>query len=167
METRTAGIISRNLKDLGYEVKTGIGVTGVAGVIKNGNGPTVVYRADMGCNAVKETTGLPYASSKVVKKEDGSETPVMHACGHDAHVTWILGVARFMAENKNIWKGTLIMVGQPAEEPILGAEAMVKDGLYTTHGVPKSDYLFGLHTAPVGVGLVAVATVSEWPAQIR
>ncbi len=158
METRTAGIIAKELKALGYEVKTGIGVTGVVGTIKNGQGPTVMYRADMDCNAVLETTGLPYASTKVVKREDGSETPVMHACGHDAHVTWMLGIAKIMAENKGLWKGTLIMVGQPAEEPILGAEAMVNDGLYTTAGVPKPDYLFGMHTAPVGVGLVAAAT---------
>lgn len=158
METRTAGIVEKELKSLGYEVKTGIGETGVVGILKNGNGPTVMYRADMDANAVKETTGLPYASTKVVKRDDGSETPVMHACGHDAHVTWMLGVAKLMAEHKDLWKGTLIMVGQPAEEPILGAEAMVNDGLYTTHGVPKPDYLFGLHTAPVGVGLVAAAT---------
>jgi len=158
METRTAGIVEKELMSLGYEVKTGIGVTGVVGVMINGNGPVVMYRADMDANAVKETTGLPYASTKVVKREDGSEAPVMHACGHDAHVTWMLGVAKLMAEHKNLWKGTLIMVGQPAEEPILGAEAMVNDGLYTTYGIPKPDYLFGLHTAPVGVGLVAAAT---------
>lgn len=158
METRTAGIIAKDLKSLGYEVKTGIGVTGVVGIMKNGDGPTVMYRADMDCNAVKETTVLPYASTKVVKREDGSETPGMHACGHEAHVTWMLGIAKLMAEHKDLWKGTLIMVGQPAEEPIMGAEAMVNDGLYTTHGVPKPDYLFGLHTAPVGLGLVAAAT---------
>lgn len=158
METRTAGIVEKELKSLGYEVKTGIGETGVVGILKNGNGPTVMYRADMDANAVKETTGLPYASTKVVKRDDGSETPVMHACGHDAHVTWMLGVAKLMAEHKELWKGTLIMVGQPAEEPILGAEAMVNDGLYSSHGVPKPDYLYGLHTAPVGVGLVAAAT---------
>ena len=158
METRTAGIIADNLKELDYEVKTGIGVTGVVGILKNGNGPTVMYRADMDCNAVKESTGLPFASTKVVKREDGTETPVMHACGHDAHVTWMLGVAKLMAENKDLWKGTLVMVGQPAEETIQGAEAMVNDGLYTTHRVPKPDYLFGLHTAPIGTGLVAAAT---------
>lgn len=158
METRTAGIVTDNFKNLGFEVKTGIGVTGVVGIMNNGDGPTVMYRADMDCNAVKETTGLPYASTKIVKRDDGSETPVMHACGHDAHVTWMLGVAKLMADHKKLWKGTLIMVGQPAEEPILGAEAMVNDGLYTTHGIPKPDYLYGLHTAPIGVGLVSAAT---------
>lgn len=158
METRTAGIIEKELKSLGYTVKTGIGVTGVVGVLKNGEGPVVMYRADMDCNAVKETTGLPYASTKVVKREDGSETPVMHACGHDAHVTWLLGIAKLMAAQKDIWKGTLVMVGQPAEEPIMGAEAMVNDGMYSRHGVPEPDYLFGMHTAPIGLGLVAAAS---------
>ena len=158
MEVRTAGIIAKELKALGYDVKEKIGITGVVGVLKNGAGPVVMYRADMDCNAVKETTDLPYASTVTVKREDGTETPVMHACGHDAHVTWMLGIAKLMAENKPLWKGTLIMVGQPAEEPILGAEAMVNDGLYTTHAVPKPDHLFGMHTAPIGVGLVAAAT---------
>ncbi|MDC8001183.1 amidohydrolase [Aequorivita todarodis] len=158
METRTAGIIAKDLKSLGYEVKTGIGVTGVVGIMKNGDGPTVMYRADMDCNAVKETTGLPYASTKVVKREDGSETPVMHACGHDAHVTWMLGVAKFMAEHKDTWKGTLVFVGQPAEEPIMGAVAMVDDGMYSKYGVPEPDALIGMHTAPIAVGMIACAT---------
>lgn len=158
METRTAGIIEKELKSLGFAVKTEIGITGVAGILNNGEGPVVMYRADMDCNAVRETTGLPYASTKVIKREDGSETPVMHACGHDAHVTWMLGIARLMAGHKDLWKGTLVMVGQPAEEPITGAEAMVNDGLYTLHGVPEPDYLFGMHTAPVGLGLVAAAS---------
>lgn len=158
MEVETAKIVSDNLTSLGYEVKTGIGQTGVVGIMKNGNGPIVMYRADMDCNAVKETTGLPYASTKVVKRDDGTETPVMHACGHDAHVVWMLAVAKFMAENKNLWKGTLVLVGQPAEEPILGAEAMVNDGMYTTHGVPEPDYLFGIHTAPIATGMVIAAT---------
>lgn len=158
METRTAGIVEKELNSLGFNVKTGIGVTGVVGILENGDGPVVMYRADMDCNAVKETTGLPYASTKVVKREDGSETPVMHACGHDAHVTWMLGIAKLMAGQQDLWKGTLVMVGQPAEEPIMGAEAMVNDGMYTRHGVPEPDYLFGMHTAPVGLGLVAAAS---------
>lgn len=158
METRTAAIIVKELQAAGYEVKTGIGVTGVAGILKNGEGPIVMWRGDMDCNAVKETTGLPYASTKVVKRDDGTESPVMHACGHDAHVTWLIGLARAMAQMKNSWKGTLIVIGQPAEEPILGAEAMVKDGLYTTHGIPEPNYLLGIHSAPVPVGVVAVAS---------
>ncbi len=156
METRTAAIVAKELKALGFDVKTGIGVTGVVGVLKNGDGPVVMYRADMDCNAVKETTGLDYASTKIIKKDDGTETPVMHACGHDAHTTWLIGVAKLMTEMKSQWKGTLIFVGQPAEEPILGAEAMVKDGMYQK-GIPEPDYLFGMHTAPIPVGIVAAA----------
>jgi hypothetical protein len=94
MEIRTSGIVAQELQSLGFEVISGIGKTGVVGILKNGTGPTVMYRADMDCNSVKEITGLPYASNKTMKKEDGTETPVMHACGHDAHVTWMLGVAR-------------------------------------------------------------------------
>jgi len=158
MEIRTAGIIASQFKDLGYEVTEGIGKTGVVGLMKNGDGPVVMYRADMDCNSVKETTGLDYASAKIVKLPDGSETPVMHACGHDAHVTWMIGVAQFFAQHKDLWKGTVIFVGQPAEEPILGAEAMVNDGLYAKHNIPEPDYLFGIHTAPIAVGMVAAAT---------
>lgn len=155
METRTAGIVADELEALGYEVKTGIGVTGVVGILRNGDGPTVMYRADMDANAVAEATGLDYASKVRAIRPDGTEVPVAHMCGHDAHVTWMLGVARIMAENQADWAGTLIFVGQPAEEPITGAAAMVADGLYTTHAVPVPDYLLALHTAPVGTGLVA------------
>ncbi|MFT3679921.1 MAG: amidohydrolase [Ferruginibacter sp.] len=151
-ETRTAGIIAKELKTLGYETITGIGKTGVAGILKNGSGPVVMYRADMDCNSVKEVTGLPYASTRTMKKEDGSETPVMHACGHDAHVSWLLGIAKIMMAIKNTWKGTLVLIGQPAEEPLTGAQAMVNDSMYFK-GVPVPDYLIGMHTAaqyPVG-----------------
>jgi len=151
MEVRTSGIIEKELKALGYEVITGIAKTGLAGILKNGNGPIVMYRADMDCNSVKETTGLLYASTKTMKKEDGTEVPVMHACGHDAHVTWMLGIAKIMAAIKNEWKGTLVFIAQPAEELMVGAEAMVKDRLYE-RGVPVPDYLFGLHTWPIRVG---------------
>jgi hippurate hydrolase len=150
METRTSAIVAKELTSLGYEVITGIGITGVVGIFKNGNGPIVMYRADMDCNAVKETTGLPYASSKMVKKQDGVEVPVMHACGHDAHTTWMLGIARIMLTLKSQWKGTLIMIGQPAEEPGGGAEAMAAE-MYKK-GVPEPDYLLGMHTAPAPVG---------------
>ncbi|GET45587.1 amidohydrolase [Capnocytophaga felis] len=158
MEKRTAGIVAKELKQYGYEVKTGIAKTGVVGILKNGKGPVVMYRADMDANAVKETTNLPYKSTKQVVKEDGTQTYVMHACGHDAHTTWLLAAAKFMAENKKLWKGTLVMVAQPAEELIEGAEAMVQDGMYTKHNVPKPDYLFGMHTAPFSVGMVAAAS---------
>jgi hippurate hydrolase len=155
METRTAEIVARELRSLGYEVKTGIGETGVVGILRNGDGPTVMYRADMDANAVEEDTGLPYASTVRVQREN-DEVPVAHTCGHDAHVTWMLGVAKAMVELKDNWSGTLILVGQPAEEPIMGAVAMVRDGLYTQHGVPKPDYLLGMHTAPVPTGIMSV-----------
>lgn len=153
MELRTSGIIAKELKALGYEVITGIAKTGVAGVLKNGDGPVVMYRADMDCNSVKEITGLPYASTKTMKKEDGTEVPVMHACGHDAHVTWLIGIAKIMMATRSEWKGTLVFVGQPAEEVMLGAEAMVSDRIYEK-GIPRPDYLFGLHTWPIPVGTI-------------
>jgi amidohydrolase len=151
-ETRTSGILAKELTALGFEVITGIAKTGVAGILKNGDGPVVMYRADMDCNSVKEITGLPYASVKTMKKEDGTETPVMHACGHDAHVTWLIGVAKIMAASKDQWKGTLVFVGQPAEEPMTGAKAMVQE-IYNK-GVPVPDNLFGLHTWPIAVGTI-------------
>jgi amidohydrolase len=153
MEVRTSGIVTKELKSLGYETITGIAKTGVAGIFKNGDGPVVMYRADMDCNSVKEITGLPYASTKTMKKEDGTETPVMHACGHDAHITWLLGIAKIMMAKKNEWKGTLVFIAQPAEEVMLGAEAMVNDKMYEK-GVPVPDYLFGLHTWPIPVGTI-------------
>lgn len=152
METRTAGIVAKELKSLGYEVTTGIGKTGVIGILRNGSGPTVMYRADMDANAVEEETGFDYASKVRVKRLDGLEVPVAHMCGHDAHVTWMLGMARVMANLRNKWSGTLVLVGQPAEEPITGAKAMVDDGLYKI--APKPDYFLALHTAPIATGLV-------------
>lgn len=154
METRTAGIVARELKALGFKVTTGIGGTGVVAVLQNGDGPVVMYRADMDANAVEEATGLPYASKVRVKRPDGAEVPVGHMCGHDAHVTWMLGMAKALTGLKSSWKGTLILVGQPAEEPIMGAQAMVDDGLWTKHNLPKPDYFIGMHTAPVPVGVV-------------
>lgn len=153
MEIRTSGIVAKELKALGYEVITGIGKTGVVGILKNGNGPVVMYRADMDCNSVKEITGLPYASTKTMKKEDGTEVPVMHACGHDAHITWLIQIAKMMVNLKREWKGTLVMLAQPAEEPMTGAKAMVNDKMYEK-GVPVPDYLFGMHTTPIGTGRI-------------
>lgn len=153
MEVLTSGIIAKELKALGYEVITGIGKTGVVGILKNGTGPTVMYRADMDCNSVKEITGLPYSSTKIMKKEDGTETPVMHACGHDVHVTWMLGVAKIMMTLKNEWKGTLVFVAQPAEELLAGAQAMVNDSMYAK-GVPVPDYLLGMHTWNIPLGTI-------------
>ncbi len=153
MEVRTAGIVAKGLKSMGYQVITGIAKTGVVGIFKNGSGPVVMYRADMDGLPVKERTGLPYACTKTGKREDGTETPVMHACGHDAHVTWFLGVAKIMIALKNEWKGTLVLVAQPAEETVLGAKAMAADSLFKKL-VPVPDYLFGMHTKAIAVGKV-------------
>ena len=150
MEVRTSAIVAKELKSLGFEVMTGIGKTGVVGILKNGDGPVVMYRADMDCNAVKETTGLSYASLKTAKNAEGVEVPVMHACGHDAHTTWMLGIAKIMLTLKSQWNGTLIMISQPAEEPGGGANAMAAE-MYKK-GVPEPDYLLGMHTAPAPLG---------------
>lgn len=157
MEVRTSDIVAKELKTLGFEVIKGIAKTGVVGILKNGEGPIVMYRADMDCNSVKETTGLPYASTKTMKKDDGTEVPVMHACGHDAHVTWMLGIAKLMVALKNEWKGTLVFLAQPAEEPLTGAQAMVHDKMYEK-GTPVPDYLFGMHTWPIAVGTIINGT---------
>lgn len=156
-ETRTSGIVAKELQALGYEVKTDIGQTGVVGILRNGDGPAVMYRADMDALPVAEETGLPYASTNRVVQADGSEVPLMHACGHDAHTVWMLGLAKAMAELQSAWNGTLILVAQPAEEVVRGAKTMVEDGLYTRHGVPVPDYLLGMHSAPGPTGLVASA----------
>ncbi|MBY0477219.1 MAG: amidohydrolase [Chitinophagaceae bacterium] len=157
MEVRTSAIVAKELKALGYEVMTGIGKTGVAGILKNGDGPVVMYRADMDCNSVKEITGLPYASTKTMKKDDGTEVPVMHACGHDAHITWLLQISKMMVALKSEWKGTLVILAQPAEEPLTGAKAMVNDKMYEK-GVPVPDYLFGMHTWPIATGSIINGT---------
>jgi len=154
MEVRTAGIVAKELEALGFEVKTGIGKTGVVSILKNGDGPTIMYRADMDANAVEEATGLPYASKVRVKRADGVEVPVGHMCGHDAHVTWMLGAAKVLVGLKDQWSGTLILVGQPAEELIEGAAAMINDGLYTKHGVPVPQFLIVLHTSPGPTGFI-------------
>lgn len=149
LEIKTAKIVADELKRLGYEVIEKIATTGVVGILENGVGPVVMYRADMDANAVEEKTELEYASTKV---------NVMHACGHDAHITWLIGVARVMSAMKDDWSGTLVLVAQPAEETIEGARAMVEGGesekgMYEK-GVPKPDYLFGMHTAPLPTGTV-------------
>jgi len=157
METRTAAIVAKELKALGYEVKTGIGKTGVVGILRNGDGPKVMYRADMDALPMKETTRLPYVSTKPVMQQDGTETPAMHACGHDSHTVWMLGLAKALVALKSDWKGTLILVAQPAEEGVAGARAMVEDGLYTRHGVPVPDFLLGMHSGPGPTGYIASA----------
>jgi hippurate hydrolase len=155
-ETRTAGVVARELKALGFEVTTGIGKTGVVGVFRNGPGPTLWFRGDIDSNSVKEATGLPWAATQPQRLPDGSEIPVMHACGHDAHVTWLLGLAKAMKTLKADWSGTLVVYAQPAEEVGLGAQAMVKDGLFS-RGFPKPDLALSSHAVPLAVGLAVNA----------
>lgn len=115
-EFRTAKIAADYLTKYQFEVSTGIGVTGVVGMMKNGEGPTVMLRADMDALPVAEATGLPYASTKVARDEEGIEVGVSHVCGHDLHVTWLMGAVRLFSEHKDQWKGTLMAVFQPGEE---------------------------------------------------
>ena len=158
METRTAGIVAEELRALGFEVRTGIGKTGVAGILKNGDGPVFMFRGDMDALPVEEKTGLPYASKVRVTNLDGNEVPVAHMCGHDAHTSWAIALGKAMSRLKDQWSGTLVLVTQPAEEPIEGASAMLKDGLYTKHGVPKPDYYLTMHTGPFPTGVVVLTS---------
>src|SRR6185437_2688518 len=141
-ENRTAGIAADHLRAAGYDVTTAVGKTGVVGVLRNGDGPTIMLRADMDALPVREATGLPYASH-VTMDQNGKSVPVMHACGHDMHVTWLIGVATLMAKNRNRWRGTLMAVFQPAEETGAGAQAMIDDGLFRRF--PKPSAILGQH----------------------
>lgn len=161
METRTAGIVAKELRALGFEAKTGIGKTGVVGILKNGDGPVFMFRGDMDALPIEEKTGSPYASKVRVTNLDGIEVPVAHMCGHDAHTTWAIALGKAMTRLKDKWSGTLVLVAQPAEEPIEGAIAMIQDGLYTKHGVPKPDYFLTFHTGPFPTGTV-VLTSGRW-----
>src|SRR5262245_49092783 len=115
-ETRTAGLAADRLRAAGYKVTTGIGRTGVVGLLRNGDGPTVMLRADMDALPVEEATGLPYASKVTVTDREGRTVPVSHMCGHDMHVTWLAGATKLLAEARTTWRGTLIVVFQPEEE---------------------------------------------------
>ena len=116
-EARTAGIAAERLRAAGFEVATGVGNTGVVGLLRNGDGPVVMMRADMDALPVEEATGAPYASKVTATDPEGNTVPVMHACGHDMHVTWLAGAAALLAQSRDRWKGTLLAVFQPAEEP--------------------------------------------------
>lgn len=142
-EYKTADRLARELSSLGYEVTRNIGKTGLVGVMKNGDGPTLMIRADMDGLPVLEKTGLSYASQVLQTNLEGEQMPVMHACGHDMHMTTLIGVARRMAEVRDQWQGTLMLLGQPAEEAIGGARAMVADNLYERVGRP--DFALALH----------------------
>lgn len=142
-EAETAARVAKELKDAGLEVTENVGGHGVVGVLKNGDGPVIMVRTDMDALPVKELTGLPYASKKLVKEESGREVNVMHACGHDMHMTSFIGTARVLAKSRDQWKGTVVMIGQPAEERVLGARLMLRAGLFSKF--PKPDKAVALH----------------------
>jgi amidohydrolase len=154
-EEKTSARMADELKRAGFEVTAGVGKYGVVAVLKNGNGPTVLVRSDLDALPVKEQTGLPYASKVTTKDDAGNEVPVMHACGHDMHMTALVGTARVLAQLKERWHGTLLLIGQPAEERGGGARAMLKDGLFTRF--PKPDFCLGLHDkADLPAGTVGI-----------
>ncbi|MFI6948087.1 M20 family metallopeptidase [Streptomyces sp. NPDC050422] len=151
-EHRTAKKAADALRDVGYDVTEGIGGTGVIGVLANGDGPVVMVRADMDALPVRERTGLPYASTATAIDEDGSEQPVMHACGHDVHVASLIGCARLMAARRDTWRGTFVALFQPSEENGDGAGAMIGDGL--TAKSPRPDVVLAQHVLPCPAGFV-------------
>ena len=144
-EFETAKRLAAEIRALGFDVTEGVGGTGVVAVMKNGEGPTVMVRADMDGLPIKEDNGLPYKSTATQEDIDGVVKPVMHACGHDAHITSLVGTARQMAARKDQWAGTLVLIGQPAEERISGARGMLEDGLYKRF--PKPDYALAFHVS--------------------
>jgi amidohydrolase len=162
LEEKTSAFLAKELRSLGYDVTDHIGQYstpghtgyGVAAVMKNGEGPVVLIRTDMDALPVVEKTGLPYASTVISKNDDGHDVGVMHACGHDIHMTCFLGTAKMLVELKDQWHGTVILVGQPAEEIVSGARAMLHDGFYTRF--PKPDFAIALHDHPFEAGKVGI-----------
>ncbi|PTQ82155.1 hippurate hydrolase [Nitrosospira multiformis] len=142
-ELRTASLVAKRLDTAGYDVTTKVGKTGVVGLLRNGEGPTVMLRADMDALPIEEMTGLPYASKVKATNREGKMVPVMHACGHDMHVAWLVGATTLLAEARDAWRGTLMAVFQPAEETAEGARAMIDDGLLNRF--PKPDIVLGQH----------------------
>lgn len=153
-ETETADLIAERLEGLGFEVQRIGG--GVVGVLENGEGRRVLYRADIDALPVKEATGLPYASTKTMEDQDGNVVPVMHACGHDVHITAGIGAAHLLAEHRDAWSGTYIALFQPAEETGWGAKGMLEDGL--TSKIPTPQVAFGQHVMAAGMIAGEVAT---------
>lgn len=152
-EQRTAALVADRLRAAGYEVSSGIGGTGVVGLLRNASGPTVMLRADMDALPVQEMTRLPYASTAAADDRDGKRVPVMHACGHDMHVAWLAGASRLLSEARRQWGGTLLVVFQPGEETAEGARAMVDDGMLTRF--PKPDVILGQHVMVGPAGQVS------------
>ncbi|WP_163999874.1 amidohydrolase [Pyxidicoccus caerfyrddinensis] len=156
-EEKTAAKLAERLRKLGYEVTPKVGGHGIVALLRNGKGPTVMLRTDLDGLPVEEKTGLPYASQVKVKDASGSTVSVMHACGHDVHMTSWLGTATLLAKSKDKWRGTVMLVGQPAEEVGAGARAMLADGLFKRF--PKPDFAVAMHT----VGTAASGTVQFTP----
>jgi hippurate hydrolase len=154
-EVRTPALLAPEMRKLGFDVTEHVGKTGIVAVMKNGPGPVLLIRADMDALPVKEQTGLPFASTVMGKLPDGTPTPVMHACGHDTHIATWLGTARRLAAMKDQWSGTLVMILQPGEELVMGAQAMLNDGLFTRF--PKPNYLLAFHdSASLPAGVIGV-----------
>jgi len=154
-ETQTAAKLAGRLRSAGYDVTEHVGGTGVVAILKNGPGPIVMLRTELDALPVEEKTGLSYASKVHAKDDAGHDVPVMHACGHDLHMAAILGTAEIMAHSKDTWHGTLMLIGQPAEETISGAEGMIRDGLFTRF--PKPDVAVALHVGnelPAGMAAI-------------
>jgi hippurate hydrolase len=148
-ETETSAKLATELRQLGYDVTSGVGGTGVVGILKNGAGPTVMLRTELDALPVAENTGLPFASTVHTKDAGGADVSVMHACGHDLHMAAWIGTARIMAGNRKAWSGTLMLIGQPAEETGSGAKAMIADGLLTRFHKP--DYALAVHDDARGI----------------
>ena len=152
-ETRTAALAAEQLRKAGYDVTAAVGKTGVVGLLRNGAGPTVMLRADMDALPIAEATGLDYASKVTVRDPEGKEVPVGHMCGHDMHVTWLVGAARLFAQARKAWTGTLMVVFQPGEETAQGARAMIDDDLFKRF--PKPDIVLGQHVMVGPAGTLA------------
>ena len=151
-EKRTAATLAKRLEALGYDVTTGVGGTGIVAIMKNGEGPVVMLRTELDALPMLEKTGLPFASTATTKNDAGETVPVSHMCGHDIHMAAFAGTAELMARDRERWHGTLMLVGQPAEEIVAGAKAMIADGLFTRF--PKPDFALGIHdeqSLPAGV----------------
>jgi amidohydrolase len=155
-ERRTAGLAAAWLRRHGYEVTEGVGGTGVVGLLRNGDGATVLLRADMDALPLQESTSLPYASEETGTDRFNQATAIAHACGHDMHIVWLMGATQILAENRDKWRGTVLAVFQPGEEIGQGARAMIEDGMVKRF--PKPDVTFGQHVMPLSAGQIGWRT---------
>jgi amidohydrolase len=161
METETAARLAAELREAGFDVTEGVGGTGVVAILENGKGPLVMMRADMDGLPLQEKSGLSYASTAKQQDWDGNEVFVMHACGHDVHITSLVGTARIMAATRDTWSGTLMLIGQPAEEKVGGAKMMMQDQLWQRFGKP--DYALALHVgSEIPTGKIVATTGSPY-----